>query len=139
VPVTSLEGGSVRADLEEGPGDAALEGVAWYVVEVPGALWLRIDANLDEDAAGQLGRMLDERQERQALLVVDLRPLNSVEAGALTVIVRARRRARRLGRALAVLPSPATRPLLEAVGLGGAAIGLVRDGTWRPWGAVLVA
>jgi anti-anti-sigma regulatory factor len=126
-------------ESEDVTGGGALDGAAWDVVEVPGALWLRIGASLDEDAAGQLGGMLAERQDRQALLVVDLRSLSTLDAGALTVIVRARRRARRLGRALAVLPSPATRPLLEAVGLGGAAIGLVSDGTWRPWGAVLVA
>ncbi len=120
-------------------GRGALDDAAWDVVEVPGALWLRIHAPLDEEAAERLGRMLGERQDRQALLVVDLRPRSTLAAGAVTVIVRARRRARRLGRALAVLPSPATRPLLEAVGLGGAAIGLVRDGTWRPWGVVLVA
>jgi hypothetical protein len=112
--------------------------VAWYAVEVRGALWPRVGASLDEAAAAQLGRMLDERQERQALLVVDLRPLNSVDAGALTVIVRARRRP-----AVWAAPSPCPQSGHAAAARGsGPRRGGDRagqGGTWRPWGAVLVA
>ena len=48
----SLEGGSGPVESEDVTGGGALDGAAWDVVEVPGALWLRIGASLDEDAAG---------------------------------------------------------------------------------------
>jgi anti-anti-sigma regulatory factor len=87
--------------------------------EDPRASLLTARDALEGGSSRRLERELRRNEQRRILLVIDLRAVTSVCAAAVEMLLAAQGRARRQGRCLWVLPSPAVHEAVEAAGVAG--------------------
>lgn len=85
---------------------------------------VRLRGELDLASAPDLDRELRRWEPSAALLVIDMRDVTFIDSGGLRTLLLADMRAEEWGRRLAIVPSPAVRRALDA--LGALARGRVR-------------